>query len=106
MLRESAIASGTLCALGLPVMRVVGAARQGRTKTSKTLIPLLVPEFAVTDISKTAQTTTFSVLFAVSFCHLLNDMMQSLIPAIYPSLKDMFHLSFAQIGLITLVFQC
>src|ERR1700761_48461 len=33
-------------------------------------------------------------------------MMQSLIPSIYPSLKDMFHLSFAQIGLITLVFQC
>ena len=58
-------------------MRVVGAARQGRTKTSKTLIPLLVPEFAVTDISKTAQTTTFSVLFAVSFCHLVNDIMSN-----------------------------
>ncbi|HEY4123549.1 MAG TPA: MFS transporter, partial [Rhizomicrobium sp.] len=50
--------------------------------------------------------TTFSVLFAISFCHMLNDMMQSLIPSIYPSLKTMFHLSFAQIGLITLVFQC
>ncbi|HEY7976615.1 MAG TPA: MFS transporter [Rhizomicrobium sp.] len=50
--------------------------------------------------------TTFSVLFAISFCHLLNDMMQSLIPSIYPSLKTMFHLSFAQVGLITLVFQC
>jgi FSR family fosmidomycin resistance protein-like MFS transporter len=53
-----------------------------------------------------AQATTFSVLYAVSFCHLLNDMMQSLIPAIYPSLKTMFSLSFAQIGLITFVFQC
>jgi FSR family fosmidomycin resistance protein-like MFS transporter len=52
------------------------------------------------------QTTTFSVLFAVSFCHMLNDMMQSLIPAIYPSLKTMFSLSFAQVGLITFVFQC
>jgi len=50
--------------------------------------------------------TTFSVLFAISFCHMLNDMMQSLIPSIYPSIKTMFHLSFAQIGLITLVFQC
>jgi FSR family fosmidomycin resistance protein-like MFS transporter len=50
--------------------------------------------------------TTFSVLFAISFCHMLNDMMQSLIPSIYPSLKTMFHLSFAQVGLITLVFQC
>ena len=53
-----------------------------------------------------AQATTFSVLFAVSFCHMLNDMMQSLIPAIYPSLKAMFSLSFAQVGLITFVFQC
>jgi FSR family fosmidomycin resistance protein-like MFS transporter len=53
-----------------------------------------------------AAQTTFSVLYAVSFCHLLNDMMQSLIPAIYPSLKTMFSLSFAQIGLITFVFQC
>ncbi|MGN6148848.1 MAG: MFS transporter [Rhizomicrobium sp.] len=50
--------------------------------------------------------TTFSVLFAISFCHLLNDMMQSLIPSIYPSIKTMFGLSFAQVGLITLVFQC
>ncbi len=53
-----------------------------------------------------AQTTSFAVLFAISFCHLLNDMMQSLIPSIYPSLKTMFDLSFAQIGLITFVFQC
>ncbi|MGN6516908.1 MAG: MFS transporter [Rhizomicrobium sp.] len=53
-----------------------------------------------------AQGTTFSVLFAISFCHMLNDMMQSLIPSIYPSIKEMFHLSFAQVGLITLVFQC
>ena len=50
-------------------------------------------------------TTTFWVIFAVSFCHLLNDMMQSLLPAIYPNLKASFHLSFAQIGLLTLAFQ-
>ena len=49
--------------------------------------------------------TTFAILFAVSFCHLLNDMMQALMPAIYPSLKVQFHLSFAQIGLVTLAFQ-
>ncbi|HEY4123446.1 MAG TPA: MFS transporter, partial [Rhizomicrobium sp.] len=50
--------------------------------------------------------TTFAILFAVSFCHLLNDMMQSLLPAIYPTLKAQFHLNFTQIGLVTLVFQC
>jgi len=55
---------------------------------------------------KTAHTTTFAVLFAISFCHLLNDMMQALLPAIYPTLKADFHLSFAQIGLVTLAFQC
>ena len=46
------------------------------------------------------------VLFAMSFCHLLNDMMQSLLPAIYPDFKAQFHLNFAQIGLVTLAFQC
>lgn len=50
--------------------------------------------------------TTFPVLFAISFCHLLNDMMQAVIPAIYPNIKASFHLNFAQIGLITLAFQC
>ena len=49
--------------------------------------------------------TAFAVLGAISFCHLLNDMVQSLIPAIYPILKDGFHLDFGQIGLITLMFQ-
>jgi FSR family fosmidomycin resistance protein-like MFS transporter len=52
-----------------------------------------------------AQETTFAILFAVSFCHLLNDMMQSLLPAIYPALKTSYHLSFTQIGLVTLTFQ-
>jgi FSR family fosmidomycin resistance protein-like MFS transporter len=47
----------------------------------------------------------FTILFAVSFSHLLNDMMQSLIPAIYPLLKQKFELSFSQIGLIALAFQ-
>ncbi len=54
---------------------------------------------------KVQEKTAFTVLGAISFCHLLNDMVQSLIPAIYPILKDAFHLDFGQIGLITLVFQ-
>jgi MFS transporter, FSR family, fosmidomycin resistance protein len=49
--------------------------------------------------------TAFEILAALSFCHLLNDMMQSLIPAIYPILKQNFSLDFAQIGLITFVLQ-
>jgi MFS family permease len=45
------------------------------------------------------------ILVTASFSHLLNDTIQSLIPAIYPVLKDSFQLSFAQIGLVTLTFQ-
>ncbi len=55
--------------------------------------------------SQRAATTAFSVLAAISFCHLLNDMMQSLLPAIYPILKDNYGLTFAQIGLLTFTFQ-
>lgn len=51
------------------------------------------------------QGTAYAVLFAMGFCHLLNDMIQSVIPAMYPLLKDSFGFTFAQIGLITLVFQ-
>jgi MFS transporter, FSR family, fosmidomycin resistance protein len=47
----------------------------------------------------------FPILLALSFSHLLNDTLQSLIPSIYPMVKDSFHLSFAQIGLITFTFQ-
>lgn len=49
--------------------------------------------------------TAFGVLVALSFCHMLNDMQQSLLPAIYPVLKTTYHLDFGQIGLITLTFQ-
>ena len=49
--------------------------------------------------------TAYAVLFAMGFCHLLNDMIQSVIPAMYPLLKDSFGFTFAQIGIITLVFQ-
>jgi len=54
---------------------------------------------------KIVHDTSFTVLGAIGLGHLLNDMMQSLIPAIYPTLKTQFHLSFAQIGLVTLAFQ-
>jgi len=49
--------------------------------------------------------TVFRVLVAISFCHLLNDMLQSVIPAVYPILKNSYRLDFGQIGLITLTSQ-
>jgi MFS transporter, FSR family, fosmidomycin resistance protein len=52
-----------------------------------------------------AETTVFAIIFAVSFCHLLNDMMQSLLAAIYPMLKQNYGLDFKQIGFLTLTFQ-
>jgi FSR family fosmidomycin resistance protein-like MFS transporter len=51
------------------------------------------------------QRTAFAVLAAISFSHLLNDTIQSLVPAIYPLLKSAFALSFAQVGLMTLTLQ-
>ena len=53
----------------------------------------------------TAGRTAFTVLAAISFCHFLNDMMQALLPAMYPMLKQDFGLDFGQVGLITLTFQ-
>jgi FSR family fosmidomycin resistance protein-like MFS transporter len=53
----------------------------------------------------TAGKTVFSILTAISVCHLLNDMMQSLLPAIYPMLKSNYGLDFGQIGLLTFTFQ-
>ncbi|MCX2575215.1 MFS transporter [Pedobacter sandarakinus] len=55
--------------------------------------------------SNIIEKTVFPILFALSLSHLLNDTIQSLIPAIYPIIKTNYHLSFSQIGLITLTFQ-
>jgi FSR family fosmidomycin resistance protein-like MFS transporter len=59
----------------------------------------------LTPVSGAIEGTALAVLFAISFSHLLNDMMQSLIFALYPMLKVSHHLSFSQIGLITLTYQ-
>jgi FSR family fosmidomycin resistance protein-like MFS transporter len=55
--------------------------------------------------SDIAGKTIFSILLTISFSHLLNDTIQSLIPSIYPVVKNSFNLNFSQIGIITLVFQ-
>ncbi|HET9149051.1 MAG TPA: MFS transporter, partial [Alphaproteobacteria bacterium] len=51
------------------------------------------------------ESTVLAILGAISFCHLLNDMLQSLLPAIYPMLKTAFNLDFSHIGLLTLTYQ-
>ena len=57
------------------------------------------------DVRPEVQTTVFQILIAISLGHLLNDMIQSLVPSIYPFLKQSYGLSFAEIGLITLTWQ-
>ena len=53
----------------------------------------------------TVKTTVFSILIAISFSHMLNDTMQSLIPSTYPLLKTSLHLDFSQLGMVTFCFQ-
>ena len=55
--------------------------------------------------NQAAGKVAFSILFSLSFAHFLNDAMQSLIPSLYPLIKKNYHLSFTQIGLITLTYQ-
>jgi len=57
------------------------------------------------DGSWNSSQTVYPILFAISISHLLNDLIQSVIPAVYPLLKSNYALSFTQIGIITLVFQ-
>ena len=49
--------------------------------------------------------TAYPILFAISFCHVLNDLIQALVPSIYPLLKETYALDFTQIGIITLAWQ-
>ena len=66
--------------------------------------PQEVPVLAAAG-TKRPENTLYTILLAISFSHLLNDAIQSLIPSIYPSVKELFHLTFTQAGLITLTFQ-
>ena len=52
----------------------------------------------------TGREAAIPILLSLGFCHLLNDLMQSLISALYPMLKQQFHLDYGQVGLITLAF--
>jgi len=68
-------------------------------------LPMESTEQAATVEPAPAEKTVLKVLLAISFCHLVNDVLQSLLPAIYPLLKTSYSLTFAQVGLITLTFQ-
>jgi FSR family fosmidomycin resistance protein-like MFS transporter len=75
-----------------------------RTATSLPA-PLAAPAAKAPQAASLAGGAVFTVLAAISFSHMVNDMLQSLVPAIYPVLKARFGLSFAQVGAITLVNQ-
>ncbi len=60
---------------------------------------------ADTTAQGTAGAAAYRILAAVTLSHLLNDTLQSVIPAVYPILKSSYHLDFGQVGLITLTIQ-
>src|SRR6185312_13784012 len=73
---------------------------------STPLSPAAIPASTATPAgTPSSEGTQFSVLGGIIITQMLNDMIQSLILAIYPILKHDFHLSFAQVGLITLTYQ-
>ncbi len=77
-----------------------------KTESLNPVVPaILRPSDAGTPAASIATTASVRILLALSFCHLLNDTIQALIPAIYPLLKESLRLSFTQIGLITFTFQ-
>lgn len=73
------------------------------TMSPSTLSEAPAPERTATS---SAEQTVFAVLFAISFSHLLNDTIQALIPSLYPLLKQNQGLTFGQLGMVTLTFQC
>lgn len=64
------------------------------------------PSLTKAGTASAASGTVLQILFSVAFVHLLNDCVQAVLPSVYPLLKDQFALSFTQVGLITLTFQC
>ncbi len=84
-------------------MNVKLAEVEGSSVAASMAVPVAVA--APEPMAKAASGPAMLILGAVSLSHFLNDMLQSLLPAIYPLLKTEFSLSFAEVGLITLVFQ-
>jgi FSR family fosmidomycin resistance protein-like MFS transporter len=91
-----------MAAKALPLIEHNMETRVETSPLSPTAIPMSTD---VPGRAPASEGTQFAVLGGISFAHMLNDMIQSLILAIYPILKNSFHLSFAQIGMITLTYQ-
>lgn len=68
--------------------------------------PLTSATATTTTAAPVASGAVMQILFSVAFVHLLNDCVQAVLPSIYPLLKHEFNLTFTQVGLITLTFQC
>lgn len=58
-----------------------------------------------TTVTSSASQTVYPILFSICFAHLLNDLLQSVIPSLYPVMREKYHLSFGQVGWITFTFQ-
>ena len=89
---------------GARLRHIRRAARWRRSPFTERSLDKTVPATAGAIAGATGGTAV-GILAAISFCHLLNDMMQSLLPALYPMLKGSYRLSFTQIGLLTFTFQ-
>src|SRR5690606_18154394 len=81
------------------------ASKRPMSRRRKSLEPKLTDTPATAAGRHPAETTAFVIIAAVSVCHLINDVMQSLLAAIYPMLKRDYGLDFWQIGLLTMTFQ-
>ena len=88
--------------MDMPRVSKIGGAWSGRQPYCAPVqtTPVIL-EAVATVQAFTRDKTSYAVLTTISFCHFLNDMIQSLLPAIYPILKSNFHLDFGQVGLIT-----
>jgi MFS transporter, FSR family, fosmidomycin resistance protein len=87
---------------GERVSSVAVVSCRGPMRNEKILPPEAQPGGAT---PSSAETTVFSVILAISFCHLLNDMMQMLLPSMYPNLASGLRLTFGQVGAITMTYQ-
>src|SRR5512135_1172284 len=86
-----------------PASGTIGPMPMRKTATADVAMPAAIAPVSAAPLA--SHVAVFPILISLGFCHLLNDLMQSLIPALYPMLKHELHLDFGQVGMITLAFQ-